>query len=77
MGNFVTNIVEKQIDPWNVNYPDTWPVIEKIWNIIFIIELFWNMYGSWYISTCVSRRTNPPPRRRAAAPPLYSPSCSR
>ena len=51
MGNFVTNIVEKQIDPWNTNYPDDWPVIEAIWNYIFIFELAWNMYGSWYLST--------------------------
>ena len=43
IGNFVTNVIEKQIDPFNVLYPDSWFLIETIWNIIFIIELLWNM----------------------------------
>jgi len=51
MGNFATNIVEKQIDPWNLKYAPEWKIIETVWNIIFIIELLWNMYGSWYMST--------------------------
>ena len=51
MGNFATNCVEKQIDPWNTRFPDEWPVIEKAWNYVFIVELAWNMYGSWYLAT--------------------------
>ena len=51
MGNFLTNVVEKQVDPWNIYYKADWKVIEAFWNIIFIFELAWNMYGTWYIST--------------------------
>ena len=51
MGNFFTNIVEKEIDPWNENYPDFWPQIEFAWNCVFVVELLWNMYGSFFLST--------------------------
>lgn len=51
MGNFVTNIIEKQVDPWNNLYPQEWKALETTWNIIFIFELVWNMYGSWYMTT--------------------------
>jgi len=50
IGNFVTNVVEKQIDPWNVNYTDYWFIIECVWNSIFIVELAWNMWGCVYIT---------------------------
>ena len=51
MGNFFTNIIEKQIDPFNEEgMDDTWYAVELTWNIIFVIELVWNMYGSWYWS---------------------------
>jgi hypothetical protein len=50
IGNFTSNCVEKQIDPWNRRYPDTWFQIETIWNSIFIVELLWNMYGCFYIT---------------------------
>lgn len=49
-GNFISNCIEKQIDPWGLHYSDTWEVIEFVWNVIFVLELVWNMYGSWYIS---------------------------
>ena len=49
-GNFFSNCFEKQIDPWNLHYSATWEVIEFVWNLIFLLELLWNMYGSWYIS---------------------------
>ena len=52
LGNFITNVIEKQIDPWNENYPDAWFPIETVWNSIFIFELLWNMYGSFYVTTC-------------------------
>jgi len=48
MGNFITNCVEKQIDPRNEFYPDHWFYIELGWNTIFILELLWNMYGCFY-----------------------------
>ena len=51
MGNFITNIVEKQIDPWNEFYSDYWRWIEFGWNCIFILELLWNIYGSFYLHT--------------------------
>ena len=51
LGNFITNVIEKQIDPWNENYPDAWFPIETVWNSIFIFELG-NMYGSFYVTTC-------------------------
>ena len=50
MGNFLTNIVEKQIDPWGTKYPDKWKIFESVWNIIFIFELIWNAWGSWNAS---------------------------
>ena len=37
MGNFLTNVVEKQIDPWNEKYAETWYLIETGWNAIFIV----------------------------------------
>ena len=52
MGNFFTNIIEKQIDPGPPDlqrYPDTWPLVELVWNSIFIVELVWNMWGCWYV----------------------------
>jgi len=50
LGNFITNIVEKEIDPWNDHYPEQWIKIELAWNIIFVFELVWNMWGHWYSS---------------------------
>jgi len=51
MGNFITNIVEKEIDPWNLHYAAEWRVIEAVWNVIFILEIVWNIYGSFFLST--------------------------
>ena len=50
-GNFVQNCVEKQLDPWNERYPEVWSVMEFVFNVVFLIELVWNMYGSFYITT--------------------------
>ena len=66
MGNFFTNVVEKQIDPWNNVYgADVWYLVETVWNVVFIIELLWNMYGCFYLR-CT------PPARRAGPPALPS-----
>jgi len=51
IGNFATNIVEKQIDPWGELYEHEWYLIETSWNCVFIIELLWNMWGCFYFST--------------------------
>jgi len=48
MGNFVSNCVQKQIDPYEEEYPDTWYVLETTWNIMFVFELIWNVYGRWF-----------------------------
>ena len=39
-----------QVDPFNERYPDTWFLIESIWNWIFIFELLWNMWGCFYVT---------------------------
>lgn len=49
-GNFVSNVVEKQIDPWGDKFPDEWYLIETAWNVLFILELIWNMWGCFYLS---------------------------
>jgi len=50
LGNFFTNIIEKQIDPLNENYPEVWVLVEFAWNLVFILELVWNIWGHWYSS---------------------------
>ena len=52
MGNFITNVMEKQIDPWNELYPKFWPRIDFMWNSIFIVELLWNVLGSFHLTSC-------------------------
>ena len=39
MGNFVCNIIEKQIDPASVQYTPQFTVLETVFNISFLIEL--------------------------------------
>lgn len=46
--NFLTNIVEKQIDPFGDDPDEIFGVFELIYNILFTIELGLNMYGSWW-----------------------------
>lgn len=46
--NFLTNIVEKQVDPYAVKYDTTFRVFELIYNILFTIELFVNLYAHWF-----------------------------
>jgi len=48
VANFITNIIEKQIDPeLDRIYDDTWIFFMYFYNVIFLIELWINMYGSW------------------------------
>ena len=57
MGNFFTNLVEKQIDPTGELHEKEWKVIENIWNSIFVAELTWNMWAHWAITVWSWRDT--------------------
>ena len=46
--NFFANIIEKQADPFGVNYPDEFLLIEDIFNYIFLTELIVNAYAHWW-----------------------------
>lgn len=48
--NFLTNIVEKEIDPHGKLYTDTFGGFELFYNICFTIELGVNMYAHWFKS---------------------------
>jgi hypothetical protein len=50
VGNFCTNIFEKQVDPRGTNTPGRWFAIETAWNCVFIFELLWNMWGCFYLT---------------------------
>ncbi len=39
MGNFITNLVQKQIDPVGEEYPLVFTVLEQTFNWIFAVEL--------------------------------------
>jgi len=54
MINFVTNIVEKQIDPYGTVYAQTFEILEDTFNVLFLIELIWNFYGHAFIQFCKS-----------------------
>jgi len=43
--NFVTNIIEKEIDPHGIEYTSEFLVLEYIYNILFTVELGINMYS--------------------------------
>ena len=50
VGNFLVIILEKEIDPYPVEiqrYAPTWFALDVVFNIIFLLELIVNMYGSW------------------------------
>ena len=48
MANFLVNVIEKEIDadPDNPRYPEFWANADNAFNIIFIIELFANIYST-------------------------------
>lgn len=48
IGNFITNVVQKEIDPLEDLYTETWCQLELAWNIIFLLELVWNAYSHWF-----------------------------
>jgi len=47
--NFLTNIVEKEVDPFRRKDPDVWQTLEDTYNVIFLIELLVNFYGSFFL----------------------------
>jgi len=46
--NFLSNIIEKEIDPDGTEYKEVFGVLEYIFNFLFLIELILNMYGHWF-----------------------------
>jgi len=48
MGNFLCNMVEKQIDPASVKFGHIFFPFEAFFNVAFLIELLFNMYAHWF-----------------------------
>lgn len=46
--NFLTNIVEKEIDPAGDKFEAVFGVFELFYNIVFTLELAINMYSGWW-----------------------------
>mmetsp|Transcript_93832 Transcript_93832/g.148214 ORF Transcript_93832/g.148214 Transcript_93832/m.148214 type:complete len:371 (-) Transcript_93832:65-1177(-) len=46
--NFLTNIVEKEIDPSGKKYETAFDVFEYVYNVLFTVELIINMYAHWF-----------------------------
>jgi hypothetical protein len=46
--NFLTNMVEKEIDPAGTKYKAVFEVFELFYNICFTIELIINAYAHWF-----------------------------
>lgn len=47
--NFLTNIIEKEIDPHGVKYSDIFGGFELFYNICFTLELAINVYAHWFV----------------------------
>jgi len=45
--NFLTNIIEKEVDPYGTAHTATFGAFELFYNICFTLELAINMYGHW------------------------------
>jgi len=48
--NFLTNIVEKQIDPAGTIYDVEFAAFDLCYNILFTIELLVNLYAHWFLA---------------------------
>jgi len=47
--NFLINVLEKEIDPpKGEKFPIAWMILEDLFNVIFLIELVVNFYGTWF-----------------------------
>ena len=54
MLNFITNLVEKEIDPLGTLHKSTWRGLEAFFNAFFLLELLLNMYAHWFCPFFVS-----------------------
>ena len=48
---FIVNICEREIDPYPMpykQYPKTWATLDDIFNTMFLLELLFNLYGTWF-----------------------------
>ena len=47
IANFIVNIVEKEIDAdrSHLKYASFWDGADTVFNVLFLVELLWNMYG--------------------------------
>jgi len=48
VANFLTNAIEKQIDPSGTLYDSTWNGFDWFYNIVFLIEMLANLYAHWF-----------------------------
>jgi len=52
--HFMIQCIEKEVDPTGLKYAHVWMRIGDVFNVIFTIELAFNMYGSWLRPFCRS-----------------------
>ena len=49
--HFLVSIVQKEIDPYEEGFQkhgELWQDMEDVFNVIFLVELVVNLYGSWF-----------------------------
>jgi len=46
-GAFAVQCINAQIDPNGDRHEDVWELLDTLFNVVFLIELLLNMYGSW------------------------------
>mmetsp|Transcript_93 Transcript_93/g.264 ORF Transcript_93/g.264 Transcript_93/m.264 type:complete len:475 (-) Transcript_93:50-1474(-) len=46
--NFIANIIEKWIDPTAEQHAQVWDLVDMFFNLMFTVELVWNMYAFWF-----------------------------
>ena len=74
IANFISNVVEKEIDPSGTLLTDTFTGMEDFFNLIFLFELIINAYANWFWPfICSSWNVRRPAQRYAAQPPSRVP----
>ena len=80
IANFISNLIEKEIDPAGTRYRAQFTVFEDFFNLVFLVELIANAYGNWWwpficsgwnVSESTRARTHartPPPFRIHRSP---------
>ena len=48
IANFISNLIEKEIDPAGTRYRAQFTVFEDFFNLVFLVELIANAYGNWW-----------------------------